>query len=152
MSTNELRILKKATCPTLSGKSKLTYMIGCDDENEVFLRIYANNGGGFFSTEWVALKNIQQALEKNPEEITSVALYGLFRGKSVNTPAFLLAVLKHEGMVRSIKGKKRRHELVDSSDFQDRIADLMSADAKPKPTRKKAAAKKKASAIRTRKR
>jgi len=141
---SELKILKKATCPTLSGKSKLTYMIGCDDSNEVFLRVYSNDGGGFFSTEWVALKDIQQALSKSPDNVTSVTLYGLFKGKSVNSPGFLLALLKHEGLVRSIKGKKRRHELVETSDFQDRIADLMSAKSKPKTTRKKATVKKKA--------
>ena len=90
-------------------------------------------------------KDIQQALSKNPEEITSVALYGLFKGKSVNTPSFMLAVLKHEGMVRAKKGRQRKHELCDPKPFMDRIADLMSGKAKPKPTRKKAAVKKKAS-------
>ena len=150
MSTNEIRILKKASCPTLSGKSKLTYMIGCDDSNEVFLRVYSNDGGGFFSTEWVALKEIQQALSKSPDEVTSLALYGLFKGKSVNTPSFMLAVCKHEGLVRAKKGRQRKHELCDSKPFMDRIADLMSANAKPKTTRKKAAVKKKASPSRAR--
>ena len=140
----ELRILKKATCPTLTGKSKLVYMIACDEDNEVFLRIYSNDGGGFFSTEWVALDNIQQALSKSPEEITSVALYGLFKGKSVNTPSFMLAALKHEGLVRAKKGRQRKHELCDPKPVMDRIHKLMSGDAKSKTTRKKAAVKKKA--------
>jgi hypothetical protein len=152
MSTDELRILKKATCPTLSGKSKLTYMIGCDDNSEVFLRVYSNDGGGYFSTEWVALKDIQQALPKCPDDVTSVALYGLFKGKSANTPAFLLAVLKAEKLIQPIKGKQRKHELCDPADFQDRIDKLMSADSKPKTTRKKAAVKKKATPARARKR
>ena len=141
---SELKILKKATTGTLSGKSKLVYMIGCNDENEVFLRIYSNDGGGFHSTEWVTLDKIQQALSKHPEEITSVALYGLFKGKSVNTPSFMLAVLKHEGLVRAKKGRQRKHELCDPKPFMDRIADLMLAKSKSKTTRKKAAVKKKA--------
>ena len=140
----ELRILKKATCPTLSGKSKLVYMIGCDDENEVFLRIYSNDAGGFHSTEWVALDKIQQALKKNPEEITSLALYGLFRGKSVNTPSFMLAVCKHEGLVRAKKGRQRKHELSDPQPVMDHIDKLIAGESKPKATRKKAAVKRKA--------
>ena len=141
---SELKILKKATCPTLTGKSRLTYMVGCDEDSEVFVRIYSNDGGGFFSTEWVALKDIQKALSKDPENITSVALFGLFRGKSVNTSGFALAALRNEGLVRAIKGKKRRHELADTKAFMDRIDKLITGDAKPKTTRKKAAVKRKA--------
>ena len=149
--TNELRILKKATCPTLSGKSKLNFAIGANEKGDVYIAVTGNDGGGYFSSEWVALKDIQQALSKNPEEITSLALYGLFKGKSVNTPSFMLAVLKHEKLVQPVRGKQRKHELSDPKPFMDRISDLMSANAKPKTTRKKAAVKKKATPARTRK-
>jgi len=37
MSTNELRILKKATCPTLSGKSKLNFAIGANEKGDVYI-------------------------------------------------------------------------------------------------------------------
>lgn len=151
MSTNELRIIKKGTCPTLSKKSTLTYHIGCNDEGKVYLRVYGNDGGGFFSTEWVALEAIQRTLSKSPDNITSVVLYSLFKGKSVNTPAFLLTVLKAEKLVQPIKGKTRKHELCDPSDFQARIDKLMSAESRPKTTRKKAAVKKKATPARARK-
>ena len=150
MSTNELRILKKSTCSTLSGKSKLNFAIGANEKGDVYIAVTGNDGGGFFSTEWVALNDIQQALAKSPKEITSVVLYGLFKGKSVNTPSFMLAVLKHEGLVRAKKGRQRKHELCDPKPFMDRIADLMSAKSKPKTTRKKAAVKKKASPSRAR--
>ena len=112
MTNTELNILKKGTCPTLSGKSKLSYVIGTDD-NEVYIRIAANTGGGFHSGEWVAVKDIEAALTKTPDEITSLNLFKLFRGKSVNSAGFLLAALKHEGVVQTVKGKKRRHTLVD---------------------------------------
>jgi hypothetical protein len=147
-STNQLRILKKAKCPSTSGKSTLTYHIGVNDEGDVFFRIAENNGGGFFSAEWVALEDIQQALDKSPDNITSVALYGLFKGKSVNTPSFLLAVLKHEKVIQRVKGRTRKHELGDPGDFQDRVTKLMSGESKPKSTRKKAAVKKKATSRR----
>lgn len=128
----EIRILKKGSCPTLSGKSTLSYVIGCNEKNEVFMRIAGNTGGGFHSGEWVSVKAIGAALAETPDAITSLALFKLFKGKSVNTPAFLLAALKHEGVVAAVKGRTRRHTLVDL----DRLGTV--------PTPKKAAVKKKA--------
>ena len=154
----EIRILKKANCPTLSGKSTLTYHIGCTAESEIFLRIHSNDGGGFFSQEWVAWKDIRQMLEKVPKAtpITSIVLHRLFKGKSVNTPAFLLAVLKHEKLIQPIKSKKRSHELVDPGAFLAKVDKLMSSNTTRKATKKapvrktakKAPAKKKATASR----
>lgn len=155
--TGSIRILKNAHCPTLSGKSKLTYHIGCSAESEIYLRIHANDGGGFFSQEWVAWQDIQQALERVPKDqpITSIVLYSLFKGKSVNTPAFLLAVLKHEGLLRPMKGKKRSHELTDIDAFLAKVEKLVASNAKPKQpankarrTTKKAPVRKKLSASR----
>ena len=116
MSSNQLRILKKAKCQSTSGKSTLTYHIGVNVEGDVFFRIAENNGGGFFSAEWVALKDIQKALSRRPDNITSVALYGLFRGNSVNTPSFLLAALKAEKLIQRVKGRTRKHERSSASD------------------------------------
>jgi hypothetical protein len=151
-----IRILKKATCPTLSGKSKLTYHIGRNAESEIHLRIHANDGGGFFSQEWVAWKDIQQVLSKAPKDqpITSIVLHRLFKGKSVNTPAFLLAVLKHEKLIQPMKGKKRSHVLTDPKAFLANMEKLMASSATPKATStarktaKKAPIRKKASASR----
>ena len=98
----DITILKTAKCPTLSGKSTLTYHLGKSSSDELFVKVSANTGGGFFNEEWISLESIREALEKQTEEtITAVALYPLFRGKSVNTPAFLLAVLIQEGLVHS---------------------------------------------------
>ena len=80
------RILKIASCPTLSGKSQLTYHVGCSSDGVIQLRIYGSTGGGAFSREWVAWKDIEQCLRKQSEAITSIALHPLLRGKSVNTP------------------------------------------------------------------
>ena len=139
--TDEIRILKKASCPTLSGKSKLSYQIGSDPESALYVRIAENTGGGFFSQEWVPVKAIEQALAKTPDAITSVALFQLFKGKSVNTPAFLLAVLKHEGVVQAVKGRQRKHMLVD-------IGQLTGTGKAP--ATKKAPVKKKATPKRSR--
>lgn len=91
----EPRILKKGTCPALSGKSTLTYHLGCDAKKAVHVRITENSGGGFFSQEWVALQDIQQAL-RGDSPVSAIRLMPLFRGQSVNTPGFLIAVLTAE--------------------------------------------------------
>lgn len=94
-----IRILKIAACPSLSGKSSLTYHVGCTPNAEVTFRVFANSGGGFFSNEWVPLELVQQAFAKLPSAIgiTAHLLGSLYLGKSVNTPSFLFAALKSEG-------------------------------------------------------
>ncbi len=124
----QFRIIKKAQCPTISGKSDLTYNIACDPQKAVYLRVASNSGGGFFSQEWVALKDIQKALSAGGP-ISAIRLMPLFRGQSVNTPGFLLAVLAAENLVRPLPGKQRVHELVQNSDFQARMDKLIASNA-----------------------
>jgi len=154
----DMRVLKKATCPTVSGKSKISYHIGCTPEGETHIRIHSNTGGGFFSQEWVALKDVLDVLAEVPEgrAVTSWVLQPLFVGKSVNTPAFLLAALASEKLLRVLSGKKRGHQVVDPEGFAARMEKLASttpAKAKgtvkkttPKTSTKKAAVKKKVTA------
>ena len=145
----DMRVLKTATCPTLSGKSKLTYHLGCTPESEIHLRVYGNSGGGAFSREWIALKDIQAALDKRlkGQHVTAFLLQPLYRGKSVNNFSFLLAVLAQEKLVRVLKGKKREHEILDPSAFIAKVEKLIASgvDVKVKEpavkTSKKTAAK-----------
>ncbi|MBK8318453.1 MAG: hypothetical protein IPL05_07635 [Betaproteobacteria bacterium] len=128
------RILKKAQCPTISGKSDLTYNIACDRQKDIYVRVASNSGGGFFSQEWVALKDIQKALSAG-SPISAIRLMPLFRGQSVNTPGFLLAVLAAENLIRPLPGKQRVHELVEGSDFQARMDKLIASNANRLMTR-----------------
>jgi len=143
-----MQIIKKGKCPSLTGKSTLTYDIGRDEAGAIHLRITSNTGGGFYSGEWLALRDIETALAKAPDSITSIALFKLFKGKSVNSPAFHLAVLRHEGIVRAVKGRQRKHELADVEGFRERIAQMVTPGTKTKATTKKAPARKKAAARR----
>ena len=52
--SKDIHILKRGNCNNLSGKSKLTYQIGCDASGAMYFRLSSNDGGGFFSKEWVA--------------------------------------------------------------------------------------------------
>jgi len=126
--TSQFRILKKGSCPTISGKSDLTYNVAADPQEALYVRVASNSGSGFFSQEWVALKDIQKALLAG-SPISAIRLMPLFRGQSVNTPGFLLAVLSAEGLIRPMPGKQRVHELVQGSDFQARMDKLIASNA-----------------------
>ena len=116
----DMRILKVGSCSSRSGKSMLTYHIGCTPESTVHFRVYANSGNGFFSKEWLSLKTILELLPKGGQTFTAFDLQPLLRGKSVNTPEFLLAVLVEEGLVKAAE-KKRSYELAEPSPFMDKI-------------------------------
>ena len=106
ISESIVRILKVGSWHSLSGKSTLTYHIGCTAESDIQFRVYANTGAGFFSKEWLSLNTIQQAFAKGGKSFTSYVLTPLFRGKSQNTPAFLMAALLEEGLIKPSKDRR----------------------------------------------
>jgi hypothetical protein len=151
----EMRVLKTATCKTITGKSTLTYQIGVTPDSVVHLRISKNTGAGFFSDEWISVDDIHRTLEKRPEgsPVLSHFITPLLKGKSVNTSAFILAALSHLRLVTPVKGKKRHHELLNPEDFTASVRKLSSSSAPTKrPTKKtatrKAVVKKRATAKR----
>ena len=139
-----VKVLHSSTCLSLSGKSNITYQIGSDPEGNVYLRIYGNTGGGFFSPEWVSLSEVQKFIDAAPKDkpLSSWSLHPLFRGKSVNTPAFLMAAFVHEKWLRILKGKKRGLEVLDSKPFEAKVEKLTASGGQVK---KKPAAKTQAS-------
>ena len=122
-----IRVLKIATCPSLSGKSQLTYHLGCTPDAEVQLRIYANTAAGAFNADWVSVSGMQQALAKAPlpGKLTSFALKPLFQGKSINTPPFLFAALLNEELVRPSTTTKRCYEATDGKKFSAQVKALV---------------------------
>ena len=123
-----MRILKVATCPTSSGKGTVTYHIGCTTDNDIQFRVVTNTGGGLFSPEWISFSAIQPAFKQAPFPLTSFPLIQLYQGKSTNTPAFLMAVLKNEGLVRNLEGKIRGYEILDSQAFVEEMNALMASE------------------------
>lgn len=122
-----VRVVKVGRCHSMSGKSQLTYHVGASKDNEVLFRIHANSAAGFFSQEWVALLDVERALsgKDDAKSLTSFLLHNLFKGKSINTPGFLLAVLRAEGMVQPSTTVKRCFEHADRSDFAARMRALV---------------------------
>ena len=125
MTTDDIRILKTGTCPSLSGKSKLTYEIGAGPASEICMRITKNSGAGMFGKGWVELEGIHKLVNDKP--ITSTTLAPLFKGGSANSAGFLLAVMKYEGLVQE---SGRAYERLDGKAFFAEIKTLMGSPGK----------------------
>ncbi len=140
---NSVTIIKTAHCPSLSGKSSLTYQIGFKPKEkgdpELFFRIQSNSGNGYFSDLWVAATDLHNAIEQAPGNglLCATSLIGLFKGKSINTSGFLLAVLKHEQLIDTSPRNKRYYERCNSDRFitevHTAIDSLQNNDPMPKP-------------------
>lgn len=112
-----IEVLTSGECPSLSGASTLTYAIGKHKtENTLHLRLISNTGGGLFCKDWVEAKAID-ALLKSGTPLTSRATQSLLAGRSINSGGFLLAVLKHLGLVNVSDVNTRHHLAVPGMTF-----------------------------------
>jgi hypothetical protein len=100
----------------ISGKSALTYHLGGTPESVIKIRLYGNTGSGFLNQDWIAWTAIQEKLELH-SPFTSQVLHALFSGKSLNSPGFLMAVLRVEGVVKASTVKGRCYELTKDAGF-----------------------------------
>jgi hypothetical protein len=128
----DIEVVKAATCPSLSGKSTLSYELGRDAAGRAQLRIVSNTGSGMFSDSWVAWDDVAELLHAQGEKpVTSHSLHPICKGKSVNTAGFVLAVLLQEGVVGGRgDGKGRGYILVNMAAVSG------NAESAPKPRSK----------------
>ena len=113
-------------CQSLTGRSNLTYAIGRHPvDASLGLRIVANSGGGMFCDEWAEGRRIDDVVRGN-SELTAQSFLVLHPGRSVNTGGFVLAVLKHLGMLRTNSENTRLHEHVPTTTFQQVAMHVMS--------------------------
>ena len=135
VAASAIRVLKSDTCPSLSGRTTLTYHVGVSAASAIYIRVFANSGGGFFNRDWIEFNTMQKVLEKrtgaNP--VTSSAFGELFPGKSVNTTGFLLAVLKHMALVKPLPDKPRCYEFVDPGPWLAEMEALMASSVAETP-------------------
>ena len=137
--TTDIRQLKTTSCPSLSGKSKLTFEVGCDQPGALYVRISKNTGTGYFSKDWIGWDRVLKLLRTLAgTPVTSYSLRPLYEGLSVNTAGFLLAALLHEGLVQPMEGKARCYECMDPAAFVKEITGLAGGRTKAKsPAAKK---------------
>lgn len=140
-----MRILKINTCPSLSGRSELTYHIVCNAAGETYFRVVGNSGSGQFNADAVPFDQISNLLSEHPTDkpLTSTAMRPVFRGKSSNSPAFLFAALKAESIVLLGADKDGGYLIGDMEAFKLAMAVLIASapsipDTAPdKPAKKK---------------
>jgi hypothetical protein len=125
----EMKVFKIAECPSLSGRSSLTYHIGCRSDllekagaefnDGISFRIHGNSGKGLFSDQWVQVSALKTVFdkEKSKDAVTSSSLNSVFAGRSVNTAGFILAVLKAEGLVVHMEDKRRYYQCTSTDQF-----------------------------------
>ena len=87
--TEQFRILKVGTCPSLTRASQITYHLALkEDDEQVYLRIAGNSGGGLFAKECVPLDAIITAIQTQGDQpITGKTLRPLFRANPPTPPA-----------------------------------------------------------------
>ena len=125
----EIRILKTASCLSLSKKSQLTFNIGCNTAGEVQFQITGNDGGGYWNDDWVAQSSIQAVLDRQPkgQGITSSTFREIYANKSMNSPGFLAATLLHCGLLQPSTEKARCYELRDPKAFIEEVNALLAS-------------------------
>jgi hypothetical protein len=132
----EMRILKTGECPSLSGKSTLTYQIACNSDNEVHVALTGNSGGGHLNSDWVSLEEIYSILSSQKKPVTSGALQDLYQGKSSNNASFTTAILLKKGLLKVSPGNKH-YNLVGQVEYKKIVKALLGS-----PTAKKKSSKK----------
>ena len=55
---SEIQLITTKKTKTLSGKSTLTYHIGKDEDDNVYLRLWVNSSNGYFSNESLAMSKM----------------------------------------------------------------------------------------------
>ena len=130
MSQEIMCILKIETCPSLSGRSILTYNVGCNNHKDIYLRLSENSGKGNFNKEWICLNPLVNSKEKT---FSSGSMRKLFRGKSVNTASFIMAVLKAEGLIEESE-EDHSYRRIDPSGFMEGILSLMGSKSETLPS------------------
>lgn len=145
-TVDNIIVLKKEMTKSVTGKSFIHYEIGNNPEGVMHIRIITNTGGGYFSNEWVRFDSIYSELDRvRDQPVTSYHLKPLYEGKSVNTPAFLLAAMTNEGLLIPHPERARCYAKTDPSDFIKVIQALVekpsTSNNKPEPKPKAKLAK-----------
>jgi hypothetical protein len=136
MSEEEIRVLKAASCSSLSGRSTITYEIGCKADKSIHIRLTENTGSGMFSKAWLPIDQIVLLLSAEDMPITSRAIRSLYTG-SINSCGFLWAVLKDVGLIKNVEGNSRTYILADPKKFTAEIHALIESPATKKPAKEK---------------
>jgi hypothetical protein len=120
-SVTTYRLIRKARAPKMGPHStgQIVYQILTDEtQQELFIRLAANEGGGYISDEAVSLHAIVRCVTdlEDGQVLRSGAFKPAFIGRSSNNSGFIAAVLLAEGLLSRIAD--RPHGLSDNGQWQ----------------------------------
>ena len=95
-------------------KGSITYAVGIGPDGAVCLSIVANQGGGYYSKEWVAFGRICEVLahfRTSGNAFITQTLLAAFGNRSTNNAGFLAAILRHERLLHPAADKPHCHVL-----------------------------------------
>lgn len=113
VAPREVNVVHQGECPSVSGRSVITFEIGKGEQAELLFRIADNSGKGMFCKDWAPISSIDKVLVA-AEQVSSRTFHDVHPGKSINTGGFILAVLKHLGVVE-MKEDSRYHTRADNN-------------------------------------
>ena len=134
-----IEVIYQGECPSISGRSTLTYAIGRHSEDgKLHLAITGNSGKGIFAADWAPASAIQEVV-LGAFGLTGASFHGLHEGRSRNTGAFILAAIKALGLVRANAENTRLHEHIPTTTFEQLVMAHIgeSQEPAPKPGRRK---------------
>lgn len=135
IETDPITEIFTGECPSVSGRSILTYAIGRHDESgELHLRIVDNSGKGMWFNGWAAAKDID-SIVSGATELTAKSFHALHPGKSINTGGFVMAVLCDLGLIRANEENTRLHEHVPATTLEKVVMLRMGKSIEPAPAK-----------------
>lgn len=127
--TSVPRVLKINTSPSLSGRSQITYHIGCNADGAIQFRIVQNSSSGCFNGNWVSLAMVEKLLSELPisKPLSAAVLRPAYLGQSSNSPAFLASALLAESILLPGSDKENGYQRGDIEAFKKAMSDLIAS-------------------------
>ncbi|EGQ9759759.1 TPA: hypothetical protein NG611_003976 [Vibrio parahaemolyticus] len=105
-----------------------------DEENELYIRMSGNEGGGLHSKEWIPLKDITAVLDvQGDKPFKSSVMKCVFSGQSANNAGFMAACCRGLGLIIQSEKSVFLHVLAtDYEQRRDEILSLVDSETKAK--------------------
>ncbi|EJX1245950.1 hypothetical protein WKW42_19710 [Vibrio alginolyticus] len=130
-------IVREGKAKKLSPKTEnhVFYEIAIHDgDNELYIRMSGNEGGGLHSKEWIPLKDITAVLDvQGDKPFKSSVMKCVFSGQSANNAGFMAACCRGLGLIIQSEKSVFLHVLAtDYEQRRDEILSLVDSETKAK--------------------
>jgi hypothetical protein len=120
------KVIVTASTTSLSSTCDLKYQLGLSDSGDLGARIHSSSGTGFYSHQWISLDEAWKCLtDWDHGPVTALALFPLWKYRSINTAGFILAMLVSLELLTPSEEKKRHWDLVSEDQYQATVQALM---------------------------